>query len=241
MSYRVETQQDFIQGLKLSWSSVTQVTIGAGRCADSTGRQKIRNTSTLTVDITASGAGGLDTGSEANSTWYAVYLIAGPSGIAGLLSTSADSPTKPAGYPFARRVGWIYNHSNDIMDFIQSGQQALRRYFWKETAPDYLNVLSTASNNSGVNVDCSSRLAASSSTAYFRFYAASGRTGAVNVKPQEAATLTWLSLKGDGTQIDRWVGEFPCGVDKGFYYKTFGSGGNQGQLSADCIGWTETL
>jgi hypothetical protein len=242
MSYRVEAQQDFIQGLRLSWVSVTQVTIGAGRCADSTGRQLVRSASTLTVDITASGAGGIDTGSEANSTWYAVYLIAGPTGIAGLLSTSATTPTKPAGYPFARRVGWIYNHTNDIMNFVQSGQQALRRYFWLETAPDYLNVLTTASDNAGANVDCSSRLAPTSSTAFFRFYVATGRTGGCNVSAQEVTNIYWIHLKGDGSDgAYRWVGELPCRVDKGFRYKTYGSGGNQAQLSADVLGWTETL
>lgn len=241
MSYRVETPQDFIQGLRLSWSSVTQVTIGGGRCADSTGRQLIRNTSTLTVDITASGAGGLDTGSEANSTWYAVYLIAGPSGIAGLLSTSATSPTKPAGYPFARRVGWIYNHTNDIMNFIQSGQQALRRIFWVETPSDYLNVLTTGSDNSGANVDCSSRIPTTASTAYFRFYAATGPTSNISIRPQEGATVTWMALKGDGSRQDYYTGELPCGVSRGFYYKTWGSGVNQSQLTADVLGWTETL
>ena len=242
MSYRVETQQDFIQGLRLSWVSVTQVTIGAGRCADSTGRQLVRNTATLTVDITASGAGGLDTGSEANSTWYAVYLIAGPTGIAGMLSTSATTPTKPAGYPFARRVGWIYNHTNDIMNFIQSGQQTLRRYFWLETPADYLNVLTPASDNSGADVDCSSRLAPTSSTAFFRLLVVTGRTGGCRGSPQEIASVWWIWRTGDGSDgVIRWNGELPCGVSKGFRYLTYGSGGNQAQLSAAVMGWTETL
>ncbi len=48
----------------------------------------------LTVDITASGANGLDTGSEANSTWYYEWVIFNPTTevTAGLLSTSSTFP-----------------------------------------------------------------------------------------------------------------------------------------------------
>lgn len=42
-------------------------------------------TTPLTADITASGANGLDTGAEANSTWYEVYLIAKDDGTKALL------------------------------------------------------------------------------------------------------------------------------------------------------------
>ena len=240
MSYRVEAQQDFIQGLRLSWVSVTQVTIGAGRCADSTGRQLVRNASALTVDITASGAGGIDTGSEANSTWYAVYLIAGPTGIAGLLSTSATTPTKPAGYPFARRVGWIYNHTNDIMNFKQTGNSNLRRIFWLETPADYTQVLNQGSDNAGATVDCSTRIPTSADTAWYRFTSKAGRDNNVNVGPAAAdAPVVWYSLRD--TQTERGVGQLPCGGTKGFYYVTFGSGGDQSALTAIVMGWTETL
>lgn len=71
----------------------------------------------LTIAITTSGANGLDTGSEAVSTWYAVYVIYNPSTstIAGLLSadttppTTANAPTLPSGYTVWRHVGWVRN------------------------------------------------------------------------------------------------------------------------------------
>jgi hypothetical protein len=66
----------------------------------------------LTVDITASGANGLDTGSEAASTWYHVYVIWNGSTIAGLLSTSSTAPTMPSGYTHKGYVGAIYNWSS---------------------------------------------------------------------------------------------------------------------------------
>lgn len=61
-----------------------------------------------TIVATASGADGLDTGSLAASTWYAVFVIAKADGTqAGLLSLSATTPTMPTGYTFKARVGWV--------------------------------------------------------------------------------------------------------------------------------------
>lgn len=63
----------------------------------------------VTVDITASGANGLDTGTaNVTDTWYAVHLITDDtaSSTASLLSTSDTGPTLPVGYTKFRRVGW---------------------------------------------------------------------------------------------------------------------------------------
>ena len=67
----------------------------------------------VTADITASGANGLDTGSEAASTWYHIWAIAKSDGTkATLLSTSATSPTMPSGYTFKAYLGAVYNNSS---------------------------------------------------------------------------------------------------------------------------------
>ena len=73
----------------------------------------------VTVDITASGANGLDTGSEAGSTWYYIWVIAKAAGtIAGLLSTSytITSLTLPTDYVYALCVGKVYNDAGS--DFL---------------------------------------------------------------------------------------------------------------------------
>ncbi len=76
----------------------------------------------LTADITASGANGLDTGSEANSTFYSVWAIYNGTTVAGLLSLSATAPTMPSGYTYKRRVGWVYNDSSgNLWDTRQVG------------------------------------------------------------------------------------------------------------------------
>jgi hypothetical protein len=66
----------------------------------------------LTVDITASGANGLDAGAEANSTWYHLWVIYNGTTAAGLLSTSATAPTIPGGYTYKGYVGAIFNNSS---------------------------------------------------------------------------------------------------------------------------------
>ena len=67
-----------------------------------------------TIDLTASGAGGLDTGSEASSTWYYIWLITNNDGSSSsaIFSTSSSSPTLPSGYTKKRLVGAIYNDSS---------------------------------------------------------------------------------------------------------------------------------
>ena len=65
-----------------------------------------------TVDITKSGANGLDTGGEANSKWYHVFAIGKEDGTLDcLLSLSATAPTMPAGYTYKCYLGAIYNGS----------------------------------------------------------------------------------------------------------------------------------
>jgi hypothetical protein len=75
-----------------------------------------------TVNITVAGAGGLDTGSEAGSTWYFVFVIYNNTTLDTncLLSLSDTSPTLPSGYDFFIRVGAVYNDSgNNFIDFYQ--------------------------------------------------------------------------------------------------------------------------
>ncbi|MBI5815882.1 MAG: hypothetical protein HZB29_09765 [Nitrospinae bacterium] len=67
----------------------------------------------VTADITAAGANGRDTGSEAASTWYYIWIIGKADGtVASLLSTSSTAPAMPSGYTYKRRVGAIYNDAS---------------------------------------------------------------------------------------------------------------------------------
>ncbi len=65
------------------------------------------STVSLTISTGSSGANGIDAGSVAQATWYSVWVIYNGSVTAGLLSTSATTPTLPSGYTYSARVGWV--------------------------------------------------------------------------------------------------------------------------------------
>jgi hypothetical protein len=90
------------------------------------------------ADITASGAGGLDTGSVAASTWYTTWLIANPSSklLSCMFSTSATAPVMPANYTFRMRAGsaatdasankclYRFNTNGRIFHYVSTGANA---------------------------------------------------------------------------------------------------------------------
>lgn len=80
----------------------------------------------VAIDITTTGAGGLDTGAEAGNTWYFIWLIKNDSSgtVSGLFSTSMTSPTMPPGYTLKRLVGATYNDGSlDLRPFHQKDAQ----------------------------------------------------------------------------------------------------------------------
>lgn len=68
-----------------------------------------------TLDITVSGAGGLQSGSvEAVSTWYQVHLLTNADGtdVAGMLVPVGTTLVIPSPYTKSRRVGYAYNNAS---------------------------------------------------------------------------------------------------------------------------------
>lgn len=80
----------------------------------------------VTIATGASGANGLDTGAMANATFYSIWVIYNGSVTAGLISTSATSPTLPSGYTYKARVGWQLTGaaSNNLNRIVQKGRRA---------------------------------------------------------------------------------------------------------------------
>lgn len=78
----------------------------------------------FTIDITASGVNGLDTGTEAANTWYHIWLIFDGTNARGLLSTSSTAPTMPTGYTHRCYLGAIYNDASS--NFRRISQSAGR-------------------------------------------------------------------------------------------------------------------
>lgn len=80
--------------------------------------------SNIILDISTAGAGGLDTGAAANSTWYDIYLIKNPTSqnVNGLVVVSGDAPVMPTGYTRKRRIGTcLTDGTADIVPFTQVG------------------------------------------------------------------------------------------------------------------------
>lgn len=80
-----------------------------------------------TINMAVNGAAGLDTGTIAAATWYAVWAIAKPDGTASsIASTSATAPTLPSGYTYKARVGWLRTASGSaqLMGTWQLGRRA---------------------------------------------------------------------------------------------------------------------
>lgn len=99
------------------------------------------NASTWAV---GTGNGGLDTGSVAASTWYAVYaILRADTGISdALFSLSGTAPTMPTGYAYKRRIGWVLTDgSKNFVPFTQDGDH----FAW---ATPVLDVNSTTGTSS---------------------------------------------------------------------------------------------
>lgn len=74
-----------------------------------------------TASLASSGANGLDTGSEAASTWYHVWAIWNGTLQRLLLSTSNSSPTLPSGYTHKGYLGaWFNDGSSNLLDLVQA-------------------------------------------------------------------------------------------------------------------------
>lgn len=74
-----------------------------------------------TVDITASGVNGLDTGAEGANAYYYVWAIYDGANKKLLLSTSSTAPTMPGSYTYKGLIGVIRNDgSSNFVDFWQT-------------------------------------------------------------------------------------------------------------------------
>jgi hypothetical protein len=105
------------------YASATTVTATADKVqlSNSDNELLILNSLSETLNITNAGVNGLDTGSEAVSTWYHIWAIAKADGtLDGLFSASATAPTLPAGYSYKCYLGAVYNNSSgNIVEFYQ--------------------------------------------------------------------------------------------------------------------------
>ncbi|NMG64874.1 hypothetical protein GPA19_07940 [Azoarcus indigens] len=148
-----------------------------------------------TITTTTVGAGGLDAGVLAASTWYSIWRIGKADGARNwLFSLSATSPTMPAGYTLKARIGWFRTDSTANkypLSFIQSGRSV--RY--KPAAGSNLTL--TPQMASGVAGTIGTTLVAAAVGAFvpptasiIKLQTYTGGGGAVQVNSSSVASIT---------------------------------------------------
>lgn len=113
----------FYKNLAVDGPNNTQVDIKSGtKVGMDDGSEVVTLIGDASVDITASGLNGLDTGAEAPNTWYYIYVITDGVTPGGLLSVSPTAPTLPVNYTKKRLVGAVRNNgSSNFFQFVQKG------------------------------------------------------------------------------------------------------------------------
>ena len=136
--------QNYLSGLALSNDGTTpntKIDVAPGVAADSTNAILINLASAATIDFTTTGAGGLDAGSIAASTWYHCFVIVGYATVPSVLASTSPTPTMPSGYGYYRRVGSVKTDgSAHLRTFTQNGDE----FIWASVVQDITtNGLST--------------------------------------------------------------------------------------------------
>ena len=160
----------YVDGLALSWASVSTVTVAAGRARSDDDAFDIVLAAPITPSIAASGVNGLDAGGEAASTWYAIWVIGDSTGVnagATLISASFSAPTLPAGYDKKRRIGCVRNSSgSDFLRFFQRWNGRTRRYWYDESRAT-VQILSGGAATTFTAASCATRIPPSSQNGIF--------------------------------------------------------------------------
>jgi hypothetical protein len=176
--------QYYINGLELAYLTATTMTVAPGRCRDSTNSNDISiglplnvaatqtgtepvaaGTGTVTITTSTSGVAGLDTGTIAASTFYAVYAIGDSNNInpgTALISANLTSPVFPSGYDMKKRIGYIKTDgSANILAFRQDGV-GLDRWMWYDAS--IATSVTAGSSATYAAVDASASLPSSTPT-----------------------------------------------------------------------------
>lgn len=183
----------YINGLNLVYASNTTLTVNAGQCRNSTNINDIVVSSAVTINAAVNGINGLDQGSLAASTVYAVYAM-GDSTMnnagGAMLSTSSSGPTAiPYGYDMWRLIGHVLTDgSSHILPFQQTGSGSTRIV----TYDTLIQLLNAGNATAWADVACSS-------------YAPAATVGRVYVQvaltPAAAGHEVFLRRKGSSSTL----------------------------------------
>lgn len=116
--------------LTVTWNAANQVRVRASEATLKNGAKSyVAQSVDKTVDITAAGLLGLDTGAEAINTWYYVWLIYDPTNnlLSAVFSTQTSAAlvaTTLTTYTYKALVGVVRNDAaSDFIPFFQQGRE----------------------------------------------------------------------------------------------------------------------
>lgn len=168
----------YISGLNLSVASTKIIAISPGQCRDvndvldmPVGYQGLQGLTApavlpsgyrqpLFVNSAAVGANGLDAGSLAASSQYAIYLIGDSRGykpVAGIMSLAAKAyPLMPLGYDSLRLLGFVATDSSSNFVFATSAPQMMKDALEYAMSPAVAELSGgNATSFTGVDLDSS--------------------------------------------------------------------------------------
>lgn len=145
----------YITGLELAITSGTTMTMQAGQARNNTNINDIVLSAPVTLSTAVNGANGLDTGTIANNTFYAVLVIgsstfAAPTAM--MLTTQANlaSPYLPLNYDMYQRIGFV--RTGGSATFVQTYWEGhgTERICWYDSPISVLSAGTSSSNFASV-------------------------------------------------------------------------------------------
>lgn len=152
---------NYLDGISIGLNSINpnyQIDLGVGCCRSDDDTADIVIASPLTIDLTVSGKNGLDTGSEAISTWYYEWAMLNPTTteVAGIFSASSSSPSLPAGFTKKRRIGsWFNGTAGDLLKARCHNTGRERLYMYSDEDENTVQILSAGSAIAWTDLYCS--------------------------------------------------------------------------------------
>lgn len=200
----------------------------------------------LTVNCAGTGANGLDSGSLANSTWYAVYVIYNPTTqtVAGLVSSNGSNPTMPSDYTAKARLGWFRtNGSAQFHRIIQRGRRA--QYIVSASVTTTLPLMDSGSKSAWTSITLSNFVPTTASAIHVslanRYNAGSYSNVVVAPNSNYGTSISTGTNQpygfGDAGDIFSAAINFWLGIETTSIQ--WGSDASGGAIS--CIGWEDNI
>jgi len=214
----VNDRIEYVNGLELTHVDDENITVSAGACSNSDNVNDIVVASALTVDISVNGANGLDTGSAANSTMYAVYAIGDSTGYnagAAVYSLASNSaPSLPYGYDMYRRIGYVLTDGTaDLLAFIQYGDGAIRNMYYDVA----ISELAAGASATYAEVDLATSVPPIKCRVHMKIaYTPNSATNDCHLKPfGSSATDGWVQFGCGVAAAQNGVATVPSDLDSG--------------------------